>query len=75
MTSNHHRMSNHWLDRLDHRHRQKMHKRVLSEYHMSMSQKSIVIHVPEAGEDYCRVADPTAPPTPQATDAVKGIRL
>ena len=42
---------------------------------MSMSQKSIVIHVPEAGEDYCRVADPTAPPTPQATDAVKGIRL
>eukprot|EP00984_Skeletonema_dohrnii_P023209 scaffold12278_cov104-Skeletonema_dohrnii-CCMP3373.AAC.9 len=31
--------------------------------------------VPEPGEDYCRVADPTAPPTPQATDAVKGIRL
>eukprot|EP00984_Skeletonema_dohrnii_P002504 scaffold869_cov75-Skeletonema_dohrnii-CCMP3373.AAC.3 len=28
------------------------------------------IGVPEPGEDYCRVADPTAPPTPQPTDAV-----
>mmetsp|Transcript_25296 Transcript_25296/g.50648 ORF Transcript_25296/g.50648 Transcript_25296/m.50648 type:complete len:889 (+) Transcript_25296:36-2702(+) len=28
------------------------------------------IGVPEAGEDYCRVADPTAPPTPAPTDAV-----
>eukprot|EP00985_Skeletonema_marinoi_P019741 scaffold11430_cov165-Skeletonema_marinoi.AAC.1 len=28
------------------------------------------IGVPEPGEDYCRVADPTAPPTPAPTNAV-----